>query len=77
MVMKHINRFINLHHHVNISSSLLLASPKNADDSFKNGFVKYIITDNNTAAADHVQHYYPDYKYLTQTGLFSVYKYNL
>ena len=72
----HLDRFIRLFTTIVYKSRLLFISTDKYDTDFKNGTIKYIITDNDKKNMEHVAEYYPHFKPYKIIGTKLIYQYN-
>lgn len=72
----HVDRFINLYLQLDVTSKLLIASPKKVDDSFLNGSLEFIIIEDNTKSDIHIKKYYPYYSRFAKIGQYIIYRFN-
>lgn len=78
----HLDRFINYYidskyfTNLDIQTKLHFINTSYYDESFKNGLVKFLITDNTEKSSKHVALYYPKYSHYKATGNMIIYKFN-
>ena len=72
----HLERFTQVYMNMPIKSTMFKnASTEEYDEKFRNGFVQYIVVENNPVAINQVKEYYTQYAFLQKAGNLLVYKY--
>jgi hypothetical protein len=73
----HLERFTQVYMNIPIKSTMFKnASTEEYDEKFRNGFVQYIVVENNPIAVNQIEEYYTQYAFLQKAGNLLVYKYN-
>jgi hypothetical protein len=72
----HLERFTQVYMNIPIKSTMFKnASTEEYDEKFRNGFVQYIVVENNPVAINQIKEYYTQYAFLQKAGNLLVYKY--
>jgi hypothetical protein len=72
----HLERFTQVYMNMPIKSTMFKnASTEEYDEKFRNGFVQYIVVENNPVAINQIKEYYTQYAFLQKAGNLLVYKY--
>lgn len=71
----HIDRFLDLVYSTKCKSTLTFINFEEYDNNFKNGFVEYIILDNEKKSAAYIHTYYPNYTFYKKIDNLLVYKF--